>query len=242
MYSQNNNRNRRIVVYIDGFNLYYGAVRFSPFKWLDPKKLASKVIPGTPNILRIRYFTARVRSPSWNPGQSTRQNIYLQAIQTTPEVYVHYGMFVERKVRRPLASPLPSCCSVCNVDNSNSSHTRVHVKNFEEKGSDVNLASYLLMDGFQDLYDEAWVFSNDSDLAEPVRMVRDELGKYVGIVVYDRNLCTQRRQTQQVSRHLVKASSRQKPIYIKKRHLKASQLPDPVITTQGRRIRKPSNW
>ena len=52
----------------------------------------------------------------------------------------------------------------------------------EEKGSDVNLASHLLVDGFRDRYDLAVVISNDSDLTEPVRFVREDLNKPVGVL------------------------------------------------------------
>ena len=52
----------------------------------------------------------------------------------------------------------------------------------EEKGTDVNLASYLLFDCFNGEYEQAVVISNDSDLARPVRMVRDEFGKTVIVV------------------------------------------------------------
>ena len=52
----------------------------------------------------------------------------------------------------------------------------VEVLDTEEKGSDVNLASYLLMDGFWDEYDLAVVVSNDSDLQLPVEMARTRLG------------------------------------------------------------------
>ena len=51
----------------------------------------------------------------------------------------------------------------------------------EEKGSDVNLATYLLLDAFDGDYDIATVISNDSDLAEPVRIVRQRFGLPVGI-------------------------------------------------------------
>ena len=40
----------------------------------------------------------------------------------------------------------------------------------EEKGSDVNLASHLLLDGFQQTRDTVVVFSNDSDLRVPIRI------------------------------------------------------------------------
>ena len=45
----------------------------------------------------------------------------------------------------------------------------VQVMKSEEKGSDVNIASYLLVDAFDDDYEAAVVVSNDSDLAEPIR-------------------------------------------------------------------------
>jgi hypothetical protein len=50
----------------------------------------------------------------------------------------------------------------------------------EEKGSDVNLASYLLRDAFMGEFDCAIVISNDSDLLTPIRMVRSERGLLVG--------------------------------------------------------------
>ena len=59
----------------------------------------------------------------------------------------------------------------------------VKVLDTEEKGSDVNLASYLLMDGFESQYEVAVVISNDSDLQLPIELVRTRLGKQIG--VYD---------------------------------------------------------
>ena len=52
----------------------------------------------------------------------------------------------------------------------------------EEKGSDVNLASHLLLDAFQGSFDVAAVLSNDSDLVEPIRIVTKVLGKPVGLL------------------------------------------------------------
>jgi len=60
--------------------------------------------------------------------------------------------------------------------------TIVEVKYFEEKGTDVNLATYLLIDGFKGDYEQALVISNDSDLALPIDMVRQRLGLPVGVV------------------------------------------------------------
>lgn len=58
----------------------------------------------------------------------------------------------------------------------------VRVLKTEEKGSDVNLATHLLHDAHMDRYDTAVLISNDSDLVEPIRIVREQLGKRVGIL------------------------------------------------------------
>ena len=52
----------------------------------------------------------------------------------------------------------------------------------EEKGSDVNLAAYLLNDAWEGRFDAAAVISNDTDLVTPTRMVTAERGKPVFIV------------------------------------------------------------
>jgi hypothetical protein len=47
----------KVNVYIDGFNLYYGAVKSSPFKWLDLAALCHRMLPAD-HIQSIKYFTA----------------------------------------------------------------------------------------------------------------------------------------------------------------------------------------
>lgn len=90
-------------VYVDGFNLYYGALRGTPFKWLDPVRLSALLLPGGYVIDRLGYFTARV-SGSFAEGAPARQQVYLKALETLPGVDIHYGRFVARTVWRPLAN------------------------------------------------------------------------------------------------------------------------------------------
>ena len=52
----------------------------------------------------------------------------------------------------------------------------------EEKGSDVNLATFLLLDAFERDCDTAVVISNDADLRLPIELARQRLGLKVGIV------------------------------------------------------------
>jgi len=53
----------RVIVYIDGFNLYYGAVRATPaLKWLDLESYCKHLRPHD-EIVSIRYFSALVDGP-----------------------------------------------------------------------------------------------------------------------------------------------------------------------------------
>ena len=159
----------RTNVYVDGFNLYYRAIRGTQYRWLDLGRLSQLLLPGH-EIHRIRYFTARVTNRTSDRTQAQRQQMYLRALETIPNLTVHYGHFMESTKRRPLAHP------------PNDGRHSVEILDTEEKGSDVNLTTYLLMDGFEDDYEMAVVISNDSDLQFPIAMVRTRLGKQIGVV------------------------------------------------------------
>ena len=62
----------RIWGYVDGFNLYYGAVKRTPYKWLNPVELARRVLPAGHTVERLKYFTAHV-SGAADPGVPRRQ-------------------------------------------------------------------------------------------------------------------------------------------------------------------------
>ena len=94
---------RRVRVYIDGFNLYYGALKGTPFKWLDPVRLSARLLPDTCVIDKVLYFTARV-SGKIDRRAPARQHAYLNALRTLPEVEVHFGNFIAKTVWRPLAN------------------------------------------------------------------------------------------------------------------------------------------
>jgi len=159
----------RTNVYIDGFNLYYRAVRDTNCKWLDLEALCHALLPSH-IVNRIRYFTADVQARPDDPDVPTRQQTYLRALRTIPHLSTHKGQFKQRTIERPLVSPLPGLSR------------NVLVYHMEEKGSDVNLATYLLIDGYEGDYEQALVISNDSDLALPIEMVREKLSKPVGVV------------------------------------------------------------
>jgi hypothetical protein len=89
-------------VYIDGFNFYYGCIRKTPYRWLDLSLLCRTLLPKH-QVHRIRYFTALVTPRPSDPQQRTRQEIYLRALMTIPNLSIHRGRFLASKVRMKLA-------------------------------------------------------------------------------------------------------------------------------------------
>lgn len=149
----------RTTLYVDGFNLYYGAAKNTRLKWVNVVALAEAVLPGL-QITQTRYFTAMVKSDITDPTQTQRQQTYIRALQTLPNLTVHYGRFQYTKGRAKHCDPPPDS---------------VRIHKTEEKGSDVNLATYMLVDAFRGRCDQLVVVTNDSDLAEPIRIINAEL-------------------------------------------------------------------
>ncbi len=209
---------KRTYVYVDGFNLYYRALRKTKFKWLNIESLAQSLLDFDNQIQRIRYFTAPV-SGKFDSGVPVRQQKYLQALSSIPSMTVHHGNFLTRPKMRPLVNPAPG------------GPTHVEIWNTEEKGSDVNLATYLVHDAWRDLFDVALVLSQDTDLNEPVRIVRDEIGESIGVAVLDGKapgkLCSFGSFTRQVTPN----------------RLAAAQFPDKVpFGTKGKLVERPAEW
>jgi len=93
----------RTHVYIDGFNLYYGSLKRTPYKWLNIVELARQLVDPTDTIERVKYFTARI-SGAADPTAPARQQQYLAALRTLPEVEVIFGRFLAKTVWRPLVN------------------------------------------------------------------------------------------------------------------------------------------
>ena len=85
----------RAYVYVDGFNLYYGALKGTAYKWLNPVALARQLVPAKYAIDRLKYFTARVSGAN-DPGAPVKQKAYLDALGTVPEIEVHFGRFLSK--------------------------------------------------------------------------------------------------------------------------------------------------
>ena len=205
-------------VYIDGFNLYYRALKDTPFRWLDLRKLAEALFPQD-TINKVCYFTARLDARPGNPTQPQRQQAYLRALATLPGFEIYYGTFRSGVRRRPLAEPVPGL------------PTHVLVRDSEEKGSDVNLATRLLVDGFSGEYEQAVIVSNDADFATAMKYVRDNLSLRVTLVNPDAGNPS--------PRDLANSATYVRRLW--RSHLRQSQLPDTLMDEVGI-ITKPAGW
>jgi len=167
---------RRTKIYVDEFNLYYGLVKDTPYRWLDIKILCQKVLPKDCNILSINYYTAIVKRA---PDKADRQNAYLKALRlSTPELRIIFGRYQIVDTWMPEAIAVGKDRYGKNIYAEGKN--KLHVIKREEKKTDVNLAVDIVTDAWKDQYDLAVLISNDNDIASALNEAK-KLGKEIGL-------------------------------------------------------------
>jgi uncharacterized LabA/DUF88 family protein len=216
----------RTIVYVDGFNLYYGACRAPGRKWLDLGALCSQLLPND-EIIEIAYCTANLRKDPRDPEAQLRQRIYQRALETIPHLKIYRGRFLSKEVTGLLADP---------ADGERSRRT---IKTFEEKATDVNLASLMLTDGFEGRYEHAVLISNDGDLKMPIEIVRGRLNLPVTVI------------NPVLRRHGKRRNKALSPdplppnasfIQLRAKPVEECQFPAEVHAQQGAVLSKPPTW
>ncbi len=154
---------QRSIIYVDGFNLYYGTVRGTQYKWLDIQRMLERLRPDD-DIQTIHYFTALMRPP-----QDIDQQTYLAALATCPKVNIVLGKFKDRRFK----CRVRTCAHLGDK----------HYMGREEKRTDVNIAVQMLDDAYQDRADRFVVVSGDSDFVPAVDRVKTRFPDKV-VVVY----------------------------------------------------------
>lgn len=217
----------KTIVYVDGYNLYYGLLRRSAFKWLDLYRLFQEHALGPDaDVVEVRYYTAPVLGRmSDDPESAQRQRTYLQALrkmQPNKVTIIEGKIMAETPVLR-LVHPLPECPGL--------THVKVH--DFTEKKTDVNLAADLITGAWTGAYEQAVVCSNDTDLEGALRAVRENcpvvrLGLVAPIPSND---------SRKIAADLKKYTDWSK--VLSPVHLERSQLPDKIPCTA---LRRPEHW
>lgn len=218
---------KKLGIYIDGFNLFYGALKTrKKYRFLNVQKLALEVCKSYLSktnfeIETIKFFTARV-SRRYKEDESPKlQQIYLSALQTIPKLEIITGNFLIHQKIAPLY-PL-------KFDEFGKVKTSTFLYT-EEKGSDVNLASYILKDSFLSKVDILIIITNDTDLKTPIEIVSKELKKEVLIISPSSKTAYSLKNIKNVVCYNIETSD-----------LAKSQFPS-VIEYNGKIIVKPASW
>lgn len=201
----------RVIVYVDGFNLYNGLrdKHGRRYLWLDLQRLSSRLLVTGQQLTEVRYFSARVRGQE---GTRRRQSTYLDAMVSHCDlVHVTEGRFQE----------MQRTCRACGKA----------TVGYEEKETDVNIATALTEDAVTDRFDTAILISGDSDLCPAVRAVgRLAPAKKVVAAFPPRRSSEELRKVCHASFTIADAKIRR------------SLLPDMVTTATGLVLRRPERW
>lgn len=220
--SSGNSAPERIACYVDGFNLYFGlrSAGMRRFYWLDIAELAKSLLRPGQVLAVCRYFTSRISAPGIADQTAAavslrekreRQARFLDALATHGGLDIQFGQYLDKR----------GYCRSCGAT----------WPSYEEKMTDVNIATAMLTDAFLDRFDMALVVSADSDLTGPVRAVRALFPAKRVIIAFppQRNSVTLRQNASGF-------------IHIEASHLSRSQLPDAVTKPDGYVLRRPDKW
>ncbi len=226
----------KTTVYIDAFNLYFGALKPNHCKWLNLEYWLDHQFPKN-TITKIKYFTARVKPFEGDSGACQRQADYLAALSSLSRVEIIEGHYLVKETNALLATPPIT------------GPRQVRIIRSEEKQSDVNIASHILVDAFRNRFDAAIIVSGDGDLATPIRMVIDEFSKPVVVLNPQRRSSYHLEQVATAYRgtHYRWDNRTSQEIKIRNNGIRphlltAAQFPDRITLSNGTVVCKPTSW
>jgi len=202
-------KKERVIVYVDGFNLYFGVKEagFNNCKWLDINKLVEGLLKPDQELAGIKYFTSSVSN---DPDKQKRQITFIEALETKG-IKIFYGHYQKGSIE----------CRRCgNI-----------WATYNEKMTDVNIATNMMIDAFTDQYDMAMLISGDSDLVPPIREIHSHFPKKRVFVAFP-----PKRFNNSVA--LVAKGS----LTIGRKKLLDSQFPLEVKKKDGFLLQKPKEW
>jgi uncharacterized LabA/DUF88 family protein len=201
---------QRVIVYVDGFNFYYGLKKpdWKRYYWLDIVKLFESFMGSNQELVCVKYFSAR---PA-DIGKSKRQDAFFQANKENPKFKLILGKYLKKKLK---------CFNCLNI-----------IRTYEEKETDVRLATQILADAYQKNCDVAIIVSADSDMIPAIELAIEAKQKVF--------LCFP---PHQYSNNLASMGN-EKPIQLQQyeARFKQSILPDIVPLSSGFNLSIPPEW
>jgi uncharacterized LabA/DUF88 family protein len=200
----------KVITYIDGFNLYYGlkSKYNRKYIWLDVETLSINLLKQSQVLIEVKYFTAMINN---NPSKEKRQRTYISALKTLQKTKIIYGKYLTNR------HTCPNCGKIEKIPS--------------EKMTDVNIATHLLSDAFNNSFDIAIIVSADSDLTGPINMVRNLFNSKKVVIAFPPD---------RVSFDLKIAASAY--FHIGRRTFSISQFPHSIQLPNGIKIQRPISW
>ena len=227
----------RTIVYIDGFNLYFGCLKDTSYKWLDIEKLLLRLCKEQDpksDVIAIKYFTAEI-SPNLSPhGQRSyeAQRDYLLALEKhSQRVEIIRGKFFICSSSLYPREP--------NTKSPTSFDSKVDVWRPEEKQTDVNIAIEMLCDAQDSKCEQQVLVTNDSDLSTLLKRLKERHPSVIqGVISPIKHVFAekQRRPSSELRKSLDWIREK-----ITDEELMSSSLPAFVLTRK-RKISKPGHW
>jgi len=146
---------KKVSMYVDGFNFYYGIKKHLFPKgliglgWCDFRKLAERYLQPDEKLDKIRYFTAPVTYHLAHSGEQRKQALWLDAVRTIEGLTVVEGFYTGT--------------------------TRYDRK---EKMTDVNIAVEMIFDAHgPNAPDKAIIVSSDLDMFPVAEAIKTRIEK-----------------------------------------------------------------
>jgi uncharacterized LabA/DUF88 family protein len=201
---------QNVIVYIDGFNLYFGLIEkgWRNYLWLDLIKFLKSLLIANQKLIHTKYFTSRISKPV---SKNRRQSIFIDALSTLSDFSIYYGRY-QAQIRT---------CENCGFTSFISN----------EKKTDVNIATEMMVDAFQNKFDSAILVSADADLTAPIKAIRSLFPDKKVIVAFP---------PKRDSYELRSVASTH--YFIGEHNFRGNLLPDIVRTSSGFELKRPEKW
>lgn len=207
---------QRVIVYIDGFNFYFGLKNMAKqdkswkkFYWLDMVSFFQRMLSDKQELIEVNYFSARPH----DIDASKRQDLFFSANKLNPKFKLILGKYLKKNIH----------CHNCKNT----------IFSFEEKETDVRIATQIINDVYKGRCDISIIVSADSDIIPAVELVR-EINPNHKIFVHFPPL--------RHSVNLANSCNGSRKLSHFKPRFNQSMLPEEVVLPDGTKLSRPKNW
>lgn len=202
---------QRVIVYVDGFNFYYGLKekKWKRYYWLDFSAFFESLLRPYQSLVEVKYFSAK----STNPIKSERQDLLFSANKLNPKFKLILGKYLKKD----------TVCKNCGSD----------IHSFEEKETDVRIATNIIADAYNNRCDVSILVSADSDLIPPIELLREIKPLQKVIVFFP---------PKRFSNNLKIIANATKNLDGAKIMFENAMLPDEITLPSGYIIKRPDKW